>query len=139
MFLKFLEKENEKEAFLELAYLLIPMDGQFTNKEKKLLDEFKWELNFHKDFRPSIIESPEQLDKYLDILENNKKNLLAGLLIELIALAKVNQVYSSGEQKFIKHIAKHWELEKKLKDLEAWVDKYFLLLHELEKILSAEE
>lgn len=139
MFLKLLKGEKEKEAFLELAHLLIPMDERFTEEEKKMLDEFKWELNYSGKFSPYKIEKLEELDNILRILMNNSKRLLMGLLIELIALAKVNGIYSVEERRFLKYVADFWGIKDKLEDLECWVDKYFALLKELEELLSREE
>jgi hypothetical protein len=139
MFLRFLEKEEEKEAFLELAHLLIPMDEKFTEEEKRMLEEFKWELRLNKEFTPYEIKDWSEMEGFLGLLSRNNKRLLAGLLIELIALAKSNNIYSEKEQEFLNYVAEYWGVSEKLKEFEKWVDEYFKLLKDLERVLSTED
>ena len=136
MFLKHLNTDEEKIAFLELAHALIPLDNQFSEFEKNLINDFKFEMSFDKDFEPWNIKNIEDINPFLDVLKNREKEVLIGLLIELVALAKINMEYSEKEMEFINYIANYWNLKEKLPYIEDWVEQYLNLIRDLNYIFS---
>ncbi|MFB7305071.1 hypothetical protein [Heyndrickxia sporothermodurans] len=122
MFLRELNQE-EKEAFLELAYLIAKIDKNQSIFENSILNKFKTEMGIDKySIKGSDIED------ILKVFENDRtKNIV---LVEILRLIFSDGVFHDFERESIQLIKKHFGFNKDdFQSLRDWVIK----IKELEK------
>ncbi|PTY82034.1 hypothetical protein [Heyndrickxia sporothermodurans] len=122
MFLRELNQE-EKEAFLELAYLISKIDKNQTIFENSIINKFKTEMGIDKySIKGSDIED------ILKVFENDRtKNIV---LVEILRLIFSDGVFHDFERESIQLIKKHFGFDKDdFQSLRDWV----LKIKELEK------
>ncbi|KYD00169.1 hypothetical protein B4102_1181 [Heyndrickxia sporothermodurans] len=122
MFLRELNQE-EKEAFLELAYLIAKIDKNQSIFENSILNKFKAEMGIDKySIKGSDIED------ILKVFENDRtKNIV---LVEILRLIFSDGVFHDFERESIQLIKKHFGFNKDdFQSLRDWVIK----IKELEK------
>lgn len=122
MFLRELNQE-EKEAFLELAYLIAKIDKNQSIFENSILNKFKAEMGIDKySIKGSDIED------ILKVFENDRtKNIV---LVEILRLIFSDGVFHDFERESIQLIKKHFGFDKDdFQTLRDWV----LKIKELEK------
>ncbi|QQZ07786.1 hypothetical protein [Heyndrickxia vini] len=116
MFLRELN-QKEKEAFLELAYLIAKIDKNQSIFENSILIKFKTEMGIDKySIKGSDIED------ILEVFENDRtKNIV---LVEILRLIFSDGVFHDFERESIQLIKKHFGFDKDdYQSLRDWVIK----------------
>ena len=132
MFLKVLNKE-QKENFLELAYLLARCGYHFEEPEETMLQEFRYEM--HLDENNYTIAGKE-LDEILKIFENCQMKIKLSVFIELIALVLCDSEYDKKEKEVISIIKERFGIsEQKCTEVIDWVTELRNIYKKGEEIL----
>ena len=123
MYLEFL-KDKEKELCVDLAINLAFMDGDFSQKERLLVEGYCKDAGFEYDFTkelPLLQDIIECLVTESDITERKI------IVFEMVRLAIVDNVFHDNEKNLIDDLAAKFELEDSYVEscreiLEAYVD-----------------
>ncbi|MEW6709001.1 MAG: hypothetical protein AB1403_04195 [Candidatus Riflebacteria bacterium] len=132
MFLNYL-KENQKVLFLILAEELIKADDKVLLEEKELFCSLQKEMDVS-EYIPGKKISFEELD--LSVFDTNESRNT--VVLELVALAYVDENFSKEEKVFIKKVMKEFLIpEKEIKIFEKWVLKQKSLYEEASLIITS--
>jgi uncharacterized tellurite resistance protein B-like protein len=98
-------KPIEKFAFLQLAHHLAKADGDYGNREKKMIEEYCIEMGID-----DIIYDKNEfsLEECLNKFQNKKGQRI--LLLELMILVHVDDKYNQYEQELIQIISKKFDI-----------------------------
>ena len=111
MFLNRLHTE-EKKAFLELAHYVARSDGDFSDKEKVVIDTYCFEMQIDDiDFAEDNFEIENTLQK----IKNKKSQKI--VLLEIMALVLSDDIVHKNEQKIIDKITNFFGFDKSLSNL----------------------
>jgi tellurite resistance protein len=98
MFLQVL-KNQEKEAFLELAHLVANANGVVDEREKKVIEQYDIEMGLN----VKVEELQElTLDQIVEAFTNEESKKVA--FLEAIALAFADQIYHEEQKKMINEL-----------------------------------
>ncbi len=115
MFLRDLNQE-EKKAFLSLAFKIIKCDGCLAQEEKERIEEIRVETG--------LFTETELMDKSIEELVNifSSKESKKSALIEAVRLAYIDGEYDNQEQKILRAMALGFGFnEKEAMEIENWV------------------
>ena len=123
MFLSFFNND-EKKAFLGLAYQIAMTDGEFHEEEKAMMSYYEYE---------SGISLGEEKNEDIKLLSSRIKGQnRVYCMIELLSLAFSDSDYSEDEQKLIGTISAEFNLnEKTIQYLIEWLDRQNKLTKEI--------
>jgi len=122
----------QKNQFAILANQLIYSDKKLHKNEKELMSLIFEEINLKSSQKVSMKILPKVLkpEKYFKTRYDR-----IYLLIELVALAYADNLYSKEEKLFISDLGIMLGIKpKSLKKIEIWVKKYNQLIKEIKKI-----
>lgn len=122
----------QKKQFVMLAHRLIYSDKKLHKKEKEIMSLIYEEINLKSSNNVSMEILPKVLkpEKYF-----KTQNDRIYLLIELVALAYADNLYSKEEKLFISDLGIMLGIKpKSLNKIEIWVNKYNQLIKEIKKI-----
>jgi len=94
--------EKQKESFMDLAYLLSSVDGDFSDEEQMVMDSYLGELGISYDYEANA----KTLDAAIGHLlsngcdESDKKVIL----FELVSLAMSDENFDQNEKAFIERL-----------------------------------
>lgn len=100
MYLTKLSKE-QKELFLGLAYELSNVDGNFSEAEKEIIDEYCHEMKMEFNKETMVMSSDKLIDRINDISNEMIKKIV---IFEIVGLAMVDKKYDAKEREFIKRM-----------------------------------
>ena len=108
MFLNMLSQE-EKEAFLKLAYLVAKSDEEVSNQEEELINIYCTEMNIeNKDIDLETLSLEEILDDFKSPISQKI------VLIEILALIYSDEILHQNEQEIIDRIAEKFNISSTL-------------------------
>ena len=108
MFLNKLTDE-EKRAFIQLAYYLAQIDKRFSKEERDIVSSFLREMNMED---PGFDE--KEFDLY-DILSDFKRKISKNIVVvELFRVALIDDYMSLEENELLKKIINYFEIDPKL-------------------------
>lgn len=107
MYLEFL-KDRERELCIELAINLASMDGNFSQKERLLIEGYCADAGVTYDFRKEL-PPLQQIIEFL-VLESNLTERKI-IVFEMVRLAIVDNVFHENEKDLIDDLAVQFELE----------------------------
>lgn len=107
MYLEFL-KEHERELCIELAINLASMDGDFSQKERFLIEGYCADAGVKYDFRKEITPLQEIIDGLKAEANVTEKKII---VFEMIRLAIVDNVFHENESALINDLATQFGLE----------------------------
>ena len=90
--------ENEKVEFLELAYNLATIDGDYSEAEKNMIAGYCQELQIEFDEKAMVNPMDELIKK---IAQNSNEKTKKIIIFELIGLAMADENYDNDERKII--------------------------------------
>jgi len=129
MFLGLL-KEEEKNAFLELAHYLARSDGDFSDKQKEIISTYCFEMNIDDiDYNAEKFDLNYTLSKFLS--EKSKKIVL----LEVMALIYSDEYIHLEEQKIIDIMLEKFELNNTISNIYLEWTKTILAVSEQGKLL----
>ncbi|WP_025270203.1 hypothetical protein [Hippea sp. KM1] len=101
--------DDEKKAFIKLAYYLAKIDKRFSKEEKDIVSSFLREMNMED---PGFNE--EEFDLY-DVLSNFKRKISKNIVVvELFSLALIDDYMSIEENELLKKVINYFEIDPKL-------------------------
>lgn len=128
MFIHNLTKEQQS-ALLYLANELIHSDGELENAEMAIIETLK------KQCELDVILTPIKIEELSTIFASNRAKY--SVLLELIAIAYVDEQYHQEEQNLILKYAELLNVSNDmLINLERWVKKQLTLSQEIELLLN---
>jgi tellurite resistance protein len=130
MFLNMLT-EAQKKAFLAIAMKIIGADGLLDPRERQMIEGMRYEMGLwnETDLPKGSIE---ELAKPFDTRQSR-----VTLMLEGIALAYVDEEYTSEEEKILRALALVFELsEEEAAVMENWVLRYKDLIKEATAMFS---
>lgn len=123
MFFDFLSPE-EREYFLELAYIVANCDKNFHAEERRLIEFYKRETKLT-DYEIKGIPLEELLDKLNDISFISKTSIL----LEVMSLVLADLQYDGEEQKIVRIIRDRWDIsDSQFKDIIHWLKNRNIIL-----------
>jgi len=129
MFLGFLQ-EKEKVAFLQLAHHIARSDGDFSDKQKEIIDTYCYEMNID-DIK--YIEGNFDLDSILKSISNKESQKI--FLLEIMALVYSDNILHEEEEKILNRMINIFGLDKNTAMLYGEWTKIMLALAEQGKLL----
>ncbi len=100
--------EKEKELFLGLAYNLAYIDGNYSDKEQKLINEYCQEMQIQ-FAAETMVKSVDDIISAINQMSNDKIKKI--FLLELIGLAMIDGNYDDSEKKIVYKMGKEFDLE----------------------------
>ncbi len=123
MFFDFLSPQ-EREYFLELAYLVANCDKNFHAEEKRLIEFYKNETKLN-DYEIKGIPLDDLLEKLSDLSFISKTSIL----LEILALVLADLQYDGEEQKIVHRIRDKWGIsDSQFKDIIHWLKNRNIIL-----------
>jgi hypothetical protein len=123
MFFDFLSTE-EREYFMELAYIVANCDKNFHAEEKRLIEFYKRETKLENYQIKGI-----PLDKILGELNTVSFISKTSILLEIMALVLADLEYDGEEQKIVKQIRDAWGIsDSQFKDIIHWLKNRNIIL-----------
>ena len=122
MYLNYLE-ENEKVAFLKLAYAIAHSDGEFCNNEKIVIGSYCNEIGidnvaFNKD---------EPIDNISNEFKSIKSQKIA--ILELMSIINANGEFKKEEKDIIDTLVTKFNIDEKyLEDVKNWTESMLGLI-----------
>ena len=101
-------KNTEKFAFLNLAYYMANIDGEFEQEEKKIIEEYCAEMGID---NVSYDEEKFDLEETLCKIESVKSKKI--VLLELMILVHSDDKFHRFEQNVIEKIANYFQISTK--------------------------
>ena len=101
-------RSEEKFAFLQLCQHVAKIDGEYSLKERQVIDEYCVEMGID---NVEIDQSQFVLEDNLEIFTTKKSQKI--VLLSLMVLIHIDHKYGIYEHKTIAHIAQKFEFEKK--------------------------
>jgi len=129
MFLNNLDK-NEKIAFLNLAHYLARSDGDFSEKQKEIINTYCYEMNID-DIE--FDENNFNIDLVLKSIKNKKSQKI--VLLEVMALVYSDNILHPEEEKVINLMLDIFGIEKNVASLYGEWTKAIMALSEQGKLL----
>jgi uncharacterized tellurite resistance protein B-like protein len=124
--------ETEKLAFLELATLMVSIDGKITVEESDMLQDAAEEMEIN-GYPAGPIDIQDLEEVCLRIEDTEAK---AFILLELASFAFVDHDYDESEKALLRTIAKKWKLDKmSMLQIEEWAFKRVNLAKEAAEIV----
>lgn len=126
-------KEKQKELFLELAYNLASIDGNYSDKEKALIEEYckEMKMDYLKEER---IHSINELVSKMNLLCSDKEKKI--IVFESIGLAMIDRNYDESERKVVKLMIDTFGLEKGFDDkCELMVNEYISIQERINNLI----
>jgi tellurite resistance protein len=124
--------QDEKEMFLELAYNIVNVDGNFSQDERSLLSTYCQEAQCsfdEKEVRPANVLA----DK---INTNSNKRNKQIIVFELVGLAMSDGDFVESEKEMISNISKIFGINSSfLDDCEKEINRYFEFQMNLNKLV----
>lgn len=123
MYLEFL-KDKEKELCVDLAVNLASMDGDFSLKERLLIEGYCSDAAYEYDFNKELPPLQEVIDKLVSESNVTERKII---VFEMVRLAIVDSIFHDNEKILLKDLAAQFELEDSYVDsckelLESYVD-----------------
>lgn len=100
--------EKEKELFLGLAYNLAYIDGNYSDKEQKLINEYCQEMQIQFDAEKMVKPVVDIISAINEMSNDRIKKIF---LLELIGLAMIDGNYDDSEKKIVYKVGKEFDLE----------------------------
>lgn len=123
MFFDFLSPQ-EREYFLELAYLVANCDKNFHAEEKRLIEFYKKETKLDY-YEIKGIPLDELLDKLNDVSFISKTSIL----LEIMSLVLADLQYDGEEEKIVTRIREKWDItDSQFKDIIHWLKNRNIIL-----------
>jgi tellurite resistance protein len=124
MFLNSLNNE-QKEAFLDLALFVAHADGEFSDDEKLIVEQYQLEMETSYD--PNI--KGKKVEDIINCFENKRDRNI--VLIELMALVHSDDEFCENEQKLIDYIAKTFSISsEQCEKFENWSKSILSVINE---------
>lgn len=100
--------EKQKKMFLEYVYNLASVDGDYSEKEKALVESYCWEMHII-DLRDHMQMS---LDEIIDTMEAECGERERRIIVfEAIGLAMVDGNYDGAERDMIRKMMKKFDID----------------------------
>lgn len=119
---------KQQGKLLALAKSVISADGVVKKQEEKFLDVLKAQC------LPDVVPSNSKLTDLADSFTSQQEKV--SLVLELIGIAYADSVYHAKEMKIIENIAEVLEVSDNLPEMEQWVEKQMMLVHEADKLMG---
>lgn len=113
MFLHQLNR-NEKELFLELAYVVAKCDGNIGEEENDIIQTYRKEMMFDKD---EYQLKDLAIDDILTGLKNSKNQVKNAVFIEIMAIVLADDIYHEKEKELVSIIKRHLDISTQTHDL----------------------
>ena len=97
-------KDNQKEAFMTLAYALISADGILDEKEDLMMMQYKLEMSLPFSYK----ESEGEVDNAVELFLQESDSLKKKIIFELVALAYTDGNYVEKERLLIEKLQTNW-------------------------------
>ena len=131
MYLTFLT-EQEKIYFLGLAYNIAISDGEYSNEEKNIIDNYCKEMNIN--FTNKMIQPTDFLISKLSLTSDERTKKI--ILFEIIGLAMIDNHFDNEEKNIIDKMILDFKLNESLKlKYEELVNKYMCLQNEINQFV----
>lgn len=124
MFLEELNK-NESLAFISLVEELAKVDKVFAKEEKKIIKEYKEELNISDEELKEM-----SMDEIVSELEGSSKRIKLIIYFELVGLSLADGKYDERESDFLDEIAEKFNVTR---DKKIAIANYFYNFKEIYK------
>jgi tellurite resistance protein len=102
MFLKSLS-QREKEAFLELAYYMANIDGDFAKEEREMIDFYLLEMEIEDNITLNSIRS---LDEILGEFQSQYSKKVA--MLEIIGIVYSDDILDESEDEVLREMARRF-------------------------------
>lgn len=99
--------ESEKVEFLELAYNLATIDGNYSEAEKNMIAGYCQELQIEFDEKVMVNPMDELIKK---IAQNSNEKTKKIIIFELIGLAMADENYDNDERKIIANMENEFDV-----------------------------
>lgn len=134
MYLNYLD-ENEKIAFLKLAYLVAQADGEICENEKTIIGSYLNEMAINDISSKLTNETITSLSEEFKSIKSRKITIL-----ELMSVIYANGVFKETEKVIIDDLIKNFKLTNKfLDDVENWSKSLLLLIDHGTNLILGEE
>ena len=130
MYLKDL-MQGEKFAFYSIVKYLVQVDGDFSDEEQKMMDEFLQEMQLEREQVPDI--SPEDA---INMLKLSKPSTRKKIYIELIGVTLCDEYLHIDEKEYLERIANDFLIDDKLRDKLFETVKELLEIYKRMRILT---
>lgn len=121
MYLHFLQTNQQKEAFIELAHRFANIDGNINKKEHNLLRNYLFEL----DMIPSDVVFASERDLEDIVSDITDESIRTIFLIELLMLVNTDGDYNDEERHVALQLQQLFDIsDDKLKACMAWIKRY---------------
>lgn len=107
MYLEFLQ-DRERELCIELAINLASMDGNFSQKERLLIEGYCADAGVVYDFRKELPPLEEIIESLVSESNLTERKII---VFEMVRLAIVDNVFHENEKVLIDDLALKFELE----------------------------
>ncbi len=120
MFLHLLEGE-EKENFLELAYIVANYNDDFAEEQKALISQYRIELGLFEDVYKI---TNKKLADILNSFNNSRNEIKNAVFVEIMALIYSDGVYDELEREIASKIMENLDISKeKCSEVIMWIQE----------------
>lgn len=126
--------EDDKNAFIKLAYWIANKDDELADVEKHILQQYCMEMGilFQEDSLAKVDDEVTLIHSFL----RSERDIVKKVFIELMGLVLVDQNYNTAEKEIIEKYAQIHGLESDyLVKVKNWVEKMNLLYSELAELI----
>lgn len=132
MFLSNLKNE-QKEAFMTLAYEIIKSDAILDEREKDMMKQYKMEMNLPITFD----ETKGEMEHAIMTFKSESDVLKKQIVFELVALANVDREYALSEVTLIENICMELGLDKMFQEkCKPYVSELLLIYEKIGLLLT---
>jgi tellurite resistance protein len=125
--------ENCKYLFLELAKSIGRADGDFTDAEKEMVNEYCREMQIADIKEPSGKDNETIMKELADLCNKQERKII---VLELIGLAHADKIFSVEERDFIAKLADTFHMEVQyVQACENLIKKYFDIQIQFEHLI----
>lgn len=107
MYLEFLNG-RERELCIELAINLASTDGNFSHKERMVIENHCATAGIKYNFRKEVVPLQEIIEELISVANETEKKII---VFEMIRLAIVDNVFHENERDLINDLAAQFELD----------------------------
>lgn len=127
--------EKQKELFLDLAYNLASIDGDYSDEEKQMMEAYCIEMQL--EYRQEM--EKQSVDRIINAMKKECGELEKKIVIfEAIGLAMADNIYDESERKIVKMMVDVFEMQEGFgEECESALREYFSLQEKLNKLIIA--